>query len=80
MSTKILDFTSRHPLALLLAEQVKEQDKLIQRRRHKALSDVRVLVETVYDLLDDPCDEFTQQLLERLLPRVVEALDEGGLF
>lgn len=75
MSTKILDFTSRHPLAPLLAAQ----DKTSKRHRREALSNIRVLVEGVYDLLNDPCEEFTQQLLERLLPKVQEALEAGWL-
>lgn len=75
MGTKIIAFADHHPQAAYLIEEA----RVSRQRRLVALSDVRVLVEAFRELSEDPWDEFTWELVERLLPKVEAALTDGVL-
>lgn len=78
----IIDFTRRKPEAAALAavKHLDQEDRQRrQRKRQEALSRVRALAEAVDDLLYDPLDDFSRNLVERLLPQVNEALEQGWL-
>lgn len=81
MST-IIDFTKHKPEAAALAALKhldQEERRRRRRQRQEALSYVRALTEAAEGLLDDPLDDFYRDLMERVLLRVNEALEQGWL-